>query len=147
MSRTVLVGFDDSPAAIRALDRAAQEARSAKSELIVLAVLELPVDPTAPRAYGTWGDGAPLTGPFPEPPEIAAILDDARTRLDGTGTRATYLWAPGDPATLLVEAAKEREVDLLVMGEHHHGLLGRLLGADVAGEVRRSADCEVLVVD
>jgi len=114
---------------------------------MVLAVLELPVDPTAPRAFGTMGDGPPAGGPFPEPPEITSVLDAARARLDGSGVRAEYRWAPGDPAGLLIATAAEHDVDLVVVGAHHHGLLGRLLGGDVAAELRRHAGCEVQIVE
>jgi nucleotide-binding universal stress UspA family protein len=34
-----------------------------------------------------------------------------------------------------------------VLGAHHHGMLSRLLGADVAAVVKRDAGCDVLVVD
>ena len=147
MAHTVLVGFDDSPASRRALDLARDATRREHGRLIVLAVLELPVDPTGPRAFGTMGDGPPAAGPFREPPEITSVLDAARTRLEGSGARAEYRWAPGDPAALLIATAAEHDVDLVVIGEHHHGLLGRLLGGDVATEVRRHAGCEVRVVE
>ena len=29
----------------------------------------------------------------------------------------------------------------------HHGMLGRLFGSDVAADVKRDADCAVIVVD
>jgi hypothetical protein len=32
-----------------------------------------------------------------------------------------------------------------VLGEHHHGFLGRLFGADVDEEVKREAGCEVIL--
>ena len=35
----------------------------------------------------------------------------------------------------------------VVLGSHHHGLLTRLLGTDVAAEVKRSAGCDVIVVE
>ena len=56
----------------------------------------------------------------------------------------------GPPAirhTAIVGAATERKAKLIVLGSHHHGLLSRLLGTDVASEVKRSADCDVIVVD
>jgi nucleotide-binding universal stress UspA family protein len=145
--RTILVGFDDTGPSRAALARAAHEATTAHGELLVLAVLELPVDPLAPRAFGTAGDGEPLTGPFPEPPEITRVLEAAREALEGTGTRARYVWAPGDPAEIIIGAAKAHEADLIVLGEPHHGLLARLLGADVAADLRRQAGCEVLIAE
>ena len=60
---------------------------------------------------------------------------------------ADYLWAPGEPANLIVETAREQKARLIVVGTHHHGFLSRVFGADVAGDVRREADAEVLVVE
>ena len=143
----ILVGYDDSDASVRALDRAAERARQASQRLIVLAVLELPLDPRDPHQFGTAGDGTPITGPFAEPPAISEILDKARDRLEGTGVVVEYVWAPGEPARLIVDTAQGRGAQTIVVGHHHHGMLGRLFGTDVAADVERNASCEVVVVD
>ncbi len=143
----VLVGYDDSDASARALDRAAERAREASQRLIVLAVLEMPLDPRDPHQFGTAGDGTPVTGPFAEPPPITEILDKARDRLEGTGVVVEYVWAPGEPARLIVDTAQGRGAETIVVGHHHHSMLGRLFGTDVAADVQRNAACEVVVVD
>jgi nucleotide-binding universal stress UspA family protein len=144
---TILVGYDDSDASARALDRAAEEARSGAKRLVVLAVLEMPLDPRDARQFGTAGDGKPIMGPFVEPPEITELLADARKRLEGTGVAADYVWAPGEPARIIIDVAKDRAASKIVVGHHHHGMLGRLFGTDVAADVQRDAPCEVVVVD
>jgi nucleotide-binding universal stress UspA family protein len=53
----------------------------------------------------------------------------------------------GDPARAIVGAASDRRAALIIVGSHHHSLLGRLLGSDVAGEVRREAGCDVISVE
>ena len=106
----------------------------------------MPLDPRAPRQFGTAGDGSPVTGPFAVPPPIADVLDDARSRL-GPDVPADFAWAPGAPARLIVDVAAERGATTIVVGHHHHGMLGRLFGTDVAADVERLADCEVLLVD
>ena len=60
---------------------------------------------------------------------------------------ADYLWAAGEPANEIVAVARERHADVVVLGTHHHSLLSRLLGTDVAAEVKRSAGCDVIVVE
>jgi hypothetical protein len=50
------VGFDDSPAARRALERGIAEAGQRKSRLIVLSVFEVPLDPQVDRFFGTLDD-------------------------------------------------------------------------------------------
>ena len=99
------------------------------------------------RQFGTAGDGTPITGPFVEPPEITELLADARTRLEGAGVAADYLWAPGEPARIIIDVAKDRAATKIVVGHHHHSMLGRLFGTDVAADVQRDAPCEVVVVD
>jgi nucleotide-binding universal stress UspA family protein len=144
---TILVGYDDSQQSHRALDRAVREARGRDEHITVLAVYEMPLDPRAPRAFGTEGDGVPIKGPFEPPPHIQAVLDAAGARLEGTGITVAYAWAPGPPGKLIVDVAAERGADLIVLGPHHHVFLGALFGADVTREVRARAGCEVVVVD
>ena len=52
----------------------------------------------------------------------------------------------GRPATEIVELAKTKDVDLLVIGTHGKKGLERLLLGSVAESVIRSAPCKVLVV-
>ncbi len=52
----------------------------------------------------------------------------------------------GRPATEIVELAKTKDVDLLVIGTHGKKGLERLLLGSVAEAVIRSAPCKVLVV-
>ena len=144
---SIVVGYDRSDASLRALERAAAEAREHHARLIVLAVLEMPLDPRDPHQFGTAGDGTPITGGFTPPPEITEALEDARLRLVHAGVAADYVWAPGEPARLIVDVAKERHATAIVVGHHHHGMLGRLFGSDVAADVQREADCAVIVVD
>ena len=146
MSETVLVGYDDSEPARRALARAAQEAGRG-GRLVVLAVLELPLDPDAPRNFGTAGDFDDDPKVVVTPPGVEQVLAAAATRLEGTGVTADYRWSAGDPATRLVQAAAEAGSRLVVLGAHHHSLFGKLLGTDVTEEVRRRAGCDVVVVE
>ncbi len=143
---TVVVGYDGSDGSERALSRAAVEAREHHERLVVLAVFEMPLDPRDPRNFGTPAD-EPRDGPLHAPPEVVEALDMAEERLGGAGVSVHYIWAPGEPANLIVNTARERKARLIVVGTHHHGFLSRVFGADVAGDVRREADCEVLVVE
>jgi nucleotide-binding universal stress UspA family protein len=55
-------------------------------------------------------------------------------------------FAEGDPATEILEVAREVEADLIVMGTHGRTGLGRLLLGSVAEQVLRRAGCPVLTV-
>ena len=64
---TVIVGYDGSDGSGRALVRAADEAREHHERLVVLAVFELPLDPSDPRNFGTPAN-EPRDGPLHAPP-------------------------------------------------------------------------------
>ena len=144
---TILVGYDDKAPAKRALERALAEARERGAHLLVVTVLELPLDPNAPRNFGTLSDG-PAAHPGPGlPAALEPAVAHARELVADAGVRAELLWAAGEPAEVLVEAAKERHASLIVLGAHHHSIFADLFGADVTEEVKRRAGADVLVVD
>jgi nucleotide-binding universal stress UspA family protein len=145
--RTIVVGFDGEDAAVRALDRAIDEARSSNGRLVVVAVSEMPLNPEGPQTFGTLDDSPARMIPLAEPPELEPVFAEARRRIEAAGLTADYAWAAGEPADAIVGEARDRHADLVVLGSHHHGLLSRLLGTDVAAEVKRSAGCDVIVVD
>jgi len=134
----VLVGFDESAAAGRALERGIEEARARHSRLVVLSVFEVPLDPQVDRYFGTLDDISDWEGqPIAPPPELVGLLAQARERVEGAGLRADFMWAAGEPGRAIVDAARDARADVVVLGEHHHGFLAGLLGKDVAAEVER----------
>jgi len=149
MAGTILIGFDDSEVAERALDRGIEEAQASGDGLVVLAVLDMPFDPEGPQSFGSLTGEAQMI-PLLEPPEIGPIFAKARTRVDGAGLEAEYVWAAGNVSEKITSAARDHGARLVVLGAHHHGFLGRLLGNDVAGEVTHELgelDLDVVVVD
>jgi nucleotide-binding universal stress UspA family protein len=147
VSGAIVVGYDDGEAARRALERAIDEARDSNGHLVVVAVLELPLNPEGPQNFGTLDDSPARMIPLVQPPELEPALSHARERVEKAGLTADYVWAAGEPADAIVTAAKDHRARLIVLGAHHHGFFGRLFGSDVAEGVRREAGCELLVVD
>ncbi len=142
----VLVGFDDSAAAGRALDRGIEEARARHTRLVVLSVFEVPLDPQVDRYFGTLDDIADWEGePIAPPPELVGLLGEARDRVAAAGLHADFMWAAGEPGRAIVDAARDAKVDVVVLGEHHHGFLAGLFGADVAASVERELGSAVIV--
>jgi nucleotide-binding universal stress UspA family protein len=142
----VLVGFDDSAAAGRALDRGIAEASSRHVRLVVLSVFEMPLDPQVDRYYGTLDDVADWEGqPIQPPPELVELLATARDRVAAAGLDADFMWAAGEPGRAIVDAARDNRVDAVVLGEHHHGLLAGLFGSDVAASVERELGGAVIL--
>ena len=142
----VLVGFDDSAAARRALERGIGEAQARKTRLIVLSVFEVPLDPQVDRFFGTLDDVADWEGkPISPPPELVGLLAEARDEVEAAGLHAEFMWAAGEPGNAIVEAARDAKVDAVVLGEHHHSFLAGLFGSDVAAAVERELGSAVIV--
>jgi nucleotide-binding universal stress UspA family protein len=73
-------------------------------------------------------------------------LDKAIKDLNLTGFKVQTEVAQGVPFTEIIRAAREKDVDLIVMGTHGHtGIVHMLLGS-VAEKVVRKAPCPVLTV-
>lgn len=147
MSSTIVVGYDGAEPAKRALDRAIEEARSSGARLLVVAVEEMPLNPEGPQNFGTLDDSPARMIPLVEPPELEPILAEAKERISAAGVKGEYTWAAGEPASAIVGAARESGADLIVLGSHHHGFFERLLGPDVATQVKRDAGCDVIVAE
>ena len=144
--RRILVGFDDSDAARRALDRGIAEARERNARLVVLSVFEMPLDPQVDRFFGTLDDIADWEGkPIAPPPELVGLLGEARDQVEAAGLHADFMWAAGEPGRAIVDAARDAKAEAVVLGEHHHGFLAGLFGADVAAEVRKEIDAAVIL--
>jgi nucleotide-binding universal stress UspA family protein len=144
--KTIVVGYDGGEPAGRALDRAIDEAHESGAHLVVIAVADLPLNPEGPQSFGALDD-SPVRMVLDEPAELEPVLAGARERVESAGLAAEYVWAVGDPAGAIVAAARDHRANLIVVGSHHHSRLGRLLGSDVAAEVRRQAGCDLISVE
>jgi nucleotide-binding universal stress UspA family protein len=162
---TILVGYDESEAAERALARAAELADALGARLVVASVShERRLPETAPVLEPAAGGLVPSAGvgpvpigdtvpppadtaDLPEPPERAQhSLDRARTALAGRGLVAEYIAEIGDPAERLLELAERRDAELIVVGSRGHGFLDRLLGRGVDEAVVGRSSRDVLLV-
>lgn len=135
--KTIVVAYDDTPAATRALERAAQLAKAFASQLIVTSVA--PVTGSPGRSEGA-------IDPTDSPADHAAELESARAQLEGAGVQADYVPAIGHPADTIVQLAEERGADLIVIGTRELGMAQRVLGQSISGAVANKATCDVLIV-
>jgi nucleotide-binding universal stress UspA family protein len=136
----ILVAYDDSPGARRALDIAlglvARE--SAFSDLGVVAV-----EPPLPHSGATVGE-VEAEKEFDDA-RCSRWLDAAKRYAVGHGVHPHLTMRTGHPAQELVAAAEAWHADLLVMGHTgHSGVWGRFLGT-TAEKVSRHAHCSVLI--
>jgi nucleotide-binding universal stress UspA family protein len=132
----VIVGFDGSPAAARALDQAAK-ALAPDGQLLVVTV--------EPRAQSR----GLLSESLLEPDVNAEVLlDFARDRLDAAALslQLETIARTGDPGHALVELARERHARLIALGGRGADYEARVLLGSVAAHVAEHAPCDVLVV-
>jgi nucleotide-binding universal stress UspA family protein len=137
MIKSILVGYDESEPARRALERAASLAKAFEAKLIVTSVAPVTV-PASGRSIGT--------DPTDTASEHRAELHEAHVYLEGQGLTADYIEAVGHEAESILEAARERSADMIVLGTREVGKLQRLLGQSVSDAVAHGARCDVLIV-
>jgi nucleotide-binding universal stress UspA family protein len=67
--------------------------------------------------------------------------------LDEAGVSAECAWGLGDPAQVIVDAAREHQASRIMIGAHHLRFFERLFGEDVDAEVQRASQCKVVLVE
>jgi len=135
--KTIVVGYDETEPAKRALERAAELAQAFGSKLIVTSVA--PVLLSTSRSMGA-------IDPTDPPAEHTAELQHAREFLACKGLEAQYQAALGEPADTIIEVAESSGADLIVVGTREPNVFERLLCQSVSQSVSRQAHCDVLIV-
>jgi nucleotide-binding universal stress UspA family protein len=146
--KTILVGYDGTGPAERALTRAAELAQAFGSKVVVVSV-------SAPEPSATNGGAFGLMPYYYPATEMAARTDEAlwqehrehvQALFAGFGVPVVFAGVSGQPAEEIVEVADEHRVDLIVVGTREPGFFERLLGGSVSEGVARRAHCDVLIV-
>jgi nucleotide-binding universal stress UspA family protein len=136
--RKLLLATDLTEASAAATDQALELASRLGTSLLAVSV----IDPGALQLPG---------GRF------RARVDQVRERLERDaqvlvargrelGVEVSFLVWTGDPGDQIVAAAEAEGVDLVLVGSHGRGAVGRLFLGSVSEHVVRNAPCPVLVV-
>lgn len=136
----LLLPFDNSPSALRALDHAIGLAMAGPGTRVhLLGVLEDVGQDTRELI-----DAAEIERVLAA--EAAALLDPARERLEAAGIPAIVHSRTGAPARVIADFAREQDVAQIVMGTRGLGTIPGLLLGSVASRVLQLAHCPVTLV-
>jgi len=142
--KRVLFPTDFSELSLHALKYAVSFAQSYKAELHVLHVVD--------EAYQYWMAMGPSSLPVGPPPdelvdlakkELARFIEEHVAK---SGVALVSEASMGRPFMEIVGYAKDRKIDLIVLGTHGRGGLRHALLGSVAERVVRKAPCPVLTI-
>lgn len=140
----IVVGTDGSATAERAVDHAAALAVADGARVIVV------------TAFAGAGPGVGTAASEGVPDDLRFVLSDrvqaetlaerGRRRLKDAGVSRVVLQAiEGDPGSVLLEAAKDFDADLIVVGSKGLTSAAHFILGSVASSVSHHAPCDVLI--
>jgi nucleotide-binding universal stress UspA family protein len=154
--KRILVPVDGSKPSMAAVETAGELAKKLDAEVFVLNVCnvtEIPGEEPAKEARvggpiggGVRSESHPSRTYDEFTRDALVIAEQSAEPLIKDGVKATTVGICGDPADVILETAKEKDVDLIVIGRR--GLTGikRFLMGSVSRKVVDHAPCSVLVV-
>lgn len=135
--KQILVGTDGSDSAEEAVSQAIDLARSTSAKLVIAYARHAPLPVLGEPVYQR-----SLSSELRLAEETTAL---AATRACGMGVDVEIEVVEGNPAERILELARVRDVDLIVVGSRGRGPLASTLLGSVSREVLRRADRPVLV--
>ncbi|MDL5360593.1 universal stress protein [Halalkalicoccus sp. NIPERK01] len=139
MTRRILVPVDDSPRARDALEFVLSE--HAGDDIVLLHVLD-PITAIYVSEPSVWDDEM-IDRRRERAAELLEELRGEAERADGT---VTTVIEHGDPSRVIVESARENEIDQIVIGSHGRSGVSRVLLGSVAETVARRSPVPVTIV-
>ena len=136
--QTVILATDLSPTSEAATTAALDLASSIGARLLAVSV----VDPGSLRVPG----GRYLARVDQVRAERERFAQELVTRGRTMGVVVDFLVWEGDPGEAIIDAAQAEGADMIVVGSHGRGAVGRFLIGSVSDHVVRNASCPVLVV-
>jgi nucleotide-binding universal stress UspA family protein len=142
----ILIAYDGSPAADAAVDLVSRQPWPDSTEVRVVTVLEIPL-------FYPLANGIEVYPPLSEKVRqamrenaykgVQAAVEKIRMK---PGMQATYELREGDVKRALLEAIREWGADLVIVGSHGKGAIGRLFLGSVSHALVTHAPCNVEVV-
>jgi nucleotide-binding universal stress UspA family protein len=133
--KRVLVATDGSKQCRTAVERAIDFAQSYGGEILVVSIVDVPAEfyAEAPQVVDDMIHKA------------KGYVEEVKKQAEASGIKAEGFVKEGEAYQAIVDLAKERDVNIIVMGSHGRTGLKRLLMGSVAEKVIGYAPCPVLV--
>jgi nucleotide-binding universal stress UspA family protein len=136
--KRIVIAVDDSDGGRAAVESGIELARDAGAIATFVHVWHAPPDIVGEPYYQRRLSG--------ELGESRALVADAERRADEAGVTTESELIEGDPAEQVLEVARLRDADLVVVGSRGRGAVAGALLGSVSSEVVKEADRPVLVV-
>ncbi len=132
----VMVCHDGSQRAKVALERTVELLKANQPEIILLTVVEEPLDATSVEedSFDKWRS------------KRDEDLKDAAQWVAGSGLNVDALLAVGDPRKMIIEAVGMKNPDLLVIARRGSGGTEKMVLGSVASYIVKHAQCPVMVL-
>jgi nucleotide-binding universal stress UspA family protein len=135
--RRILLATDLSPASEGATAQAVALARDLHADLLVVSV----IDPDLRAVAGSRLERMDQRRAAREQAAQAVVIRGRQA-----GVHVSFLVWEGEPGPAIVEAATSEGADLIVVGSHGRGRVGRFVLGSVSDHVIRNATAPVLIV-
>ncbi|OGP15359.1 MAG: hypothetical protein A2054_10505 [Deltaproteobacteria bacterium GWA2_55_10] len=132
----IMVCHDGSERSQEALERTVALFKAQKPEIIIVTVVEEPLDATSmdEESFEKWRSRRDQD------------LKNAANWVVGQGLDVDAILAVGDPRKMITEAAANKNPDILVVARRGAGLLEKMALGSVSAYLIRHAECPVLVM-
>jgi nucleotide-binding universal stress UspA family protein len=136
MYKRILVATDGSKFSKAAVNEAIRIAKASKGALIIVSAVDITeeFESEAPE----------LTERFER--QFKTMVERIKKQAKAKGIKVDGVVKIGEPYDVIINAAKEKKADLIVMGSHGRRGLSRLLMGSVTERVIGHAKCPVLVI-
>jgi len=148
----ILVATDGTPACARAFETAVELARGLGASLVTLSVAPGPTEAAVGGASDPLGGAEEAIAALERHDPVAARAaasaqaQAAAAQATAVGVDATWRVWEGSPGDAIIAAATAERADLIVVGSHCRGAVGRLIAGSVSEHVVRHAQIPVMVV-
>ena len=137
--KTILIATDGSAGARAAVDEGLELAEETGAEVLFVAIRQ--------PLYPIFGDPYWQQSISNELARLRPALKDAVAEAESRGIHADYDLLEGDPAERILDLARSRDVDLIVIGSRGLGAVASVILGSVSKRVLHDADRPVLVVN